>query len=114
MQSALASGLLIDLILGLVVLEALALAAWRQMSGRGLQTWDLIGNLAAGACLLLALRAALTGQGWTWIAFWLAASLPAHLFDLRRRLRAPTGEEKYSIGTRAWTGSKPEKDYDPV
>jgi O-antigen/teichoic acid export membrane protein len=46
---------------------------------------DLLANAAAGACLLLALRAALTGAGWAWVAAALCAALIAHLFDLVRR-----------------------------
>ena len=38
-----------------------------------------------GALILLAVRAALTGAGWPWVAAALAASFPAHLLDLRRR-----------------------------
>jgi hypothetical protein len=41
--------------------------------------------LAPGACLVLAVRAAMTGAGWMWIALWLLASLPFHLADLARR-----------------------------
>jgi hypothetical protein len=45
-------------------------------------------NLAAGACLLLALRAALTQAGWPWVALFLTAALVAHIGDFRRRLSA--------------------------
>jgi hypothetical protein len=41
--------------------------------------------LLPGACLLLALRAALTGAPWPWVAAFLAASFPFHLADLTRR-----------------------------
>jgi len=78
------SGRIVDLILLLVVLEALGLAWW--LRGRG-GILPLLPNLAAGACLLLALRAALVGAGWPWIAAPLAASLAAHLADLGTRLR---------------------------
>jgi hypothetical protein len=42
-------------------------------------------RLLPGALMLLALRAALLGLCWPWIALALAASFPAHLADLRRR-----------------------------
>lgn len=42
----------------------------------------MIGNLLAGAFLLLALRCALTGAGWLWIALWLLAALLAHVADI--------------------------------
>jgi hypothetical protein len=41
--------------------------------------------MLAGAGLLLALRAALTGAAWHMIAAWLLAGLAAHLFDLYLR-----------------------------
>jgi hypothetical protein len=85
MQSLLASGRLIDLILLGTLLEFLLLLLWRRRTGRGLPAAELALNLAAGAALLLALRAALTGAGWTWIAAWLAAALLAHLLHLRQR-----------------------------
>ena len=39
-------------------------------------------RLLPGALMMLALRAALTGAGWPWIALALALSYPAHLADL--------------------------------
>ncbi|WP_010218336.1 hypothetical protein [Sphingomonas sp. PAMC 26621] len=42
-------------------------------------------RLLPGALMMLALRAALTGAAWWWIALALAASFPAHLADLMRR-----------------------------
>ena len=41
--------------------------------------------LAPGASLALALRAALKGGAWPWTAVFLAATLPLHLADMRRR-----------------------------
>ena len=46
---------------------------------------DVLFAIAPGACLILALRAALTGSNWIWIAAPLAVSLPFHLADLARR-----------------------------
>lgn len=80
-----ASGRIVDAILAFMVLEALLLVAYRSRTGRGIATADLLANLAAGATLLLALRAALTGGPWTWVAGALAAALVAHVADLARR-----------------------------
>lgn len=74
-----------DLILALVVLEAVGLIAFHRLTGRGLPPADLLGFLLSGVCLLLALRAALADASWVWIAFWLTAALFAHLGDLARR-----------------------------
>jgi hypothetical protein len=80
-----ATGRVVDLILGLVVLEAVLLLAWRWRSGGGLALIDIAANLAAGAFLMLALRSALVGDPWTSTAPWLLAGLTAHLLDLWRR-----------------------------
>ncbi len=76
---------LIDAILGLVALEAIGLAALHRLTGRGPALSGIAGNLAAGACLLLALRAVLLVRPASVVGAWLALSLVAHLADLRRR-----------------------------
>lgn len=81
------NGRIVDLILALVAVEFVALVAYRRMTYRGIAALDLVFNLLAGICLLLALRAALAGSGWLWIAVWLSAALVAHLADLARRWR---------------------------
>jgi len=43
--------------------------------------------LLPGAMLVLALRAALSGGAWPWIAVFLFLALPLHLLDLTRRWR---------------------------
>jgi hypothetical protein len=80
-----ASGRIIDLILGLMVLEALTLVAYRKVAGRGIGAAQLSVNLGAGACLLLALRAALTGTEWSVVAVALAAAGFMHVLDIRGR-----------------------------
>lgn len=85
MAELFSSGRIVDLVLGFMVLEVLILALYRRIAGGGIGTPDLLANIAAGACMLLALRAALTGQSWVWVAAALSASLLAHLFDISRR-----------------------------
>ena len=71
-----------DLVLGFVVLEAIVLlAAWRY-TGRGLRPREIVSALVPGACLMLALRAALAQQPEFAIAGWLVAALVSHLTDL--------------------------------
>jgi hypothetical protein len=82
-----ASGRIVDLILAFIAVEAAMLAAWRARTGRGLALADIAANLLAGAFLLLAMRMALAGAAWFWIAACLLASLAAHVGDLRRRMR---------------------------
>jgi hypothetical protein len=80
-----ASGRVVDLILGLMVLEAVVLLAWRRRTGSGIAPLDLVINLCAGALLLLALRAAIIASDPLAAAPFLAAALVAHLADLARR-----------------------------
>jgi hypothetical protein len=86
MRDLYASGHVIDAILLLVALEFAVLAWRRRRAARpAAAIADIALALAPGACLLLALRAALTGAPWTLIAAWLAAALPFHIADLIRR-----------------------------
>lgn len=85
MEALFQSGLVADLILAVIALEALAIAACRRLLGTGPRLARLLPTLVSGACLLLALRAALIGAAWTGIAPWLVAALVAHAVDLRLR-----------------------------
>jgi len=86
-EALLQGGRAIDLVLGFVVLEAVALyAAWR-LAGRGLPPPAIVSCLVPGACLMLALRAALDGQSRIAIAGWLLAALVSHIADLAGRWR---------------------------
>jgi hypothetical protein len=79
------NGRVIDLILVFMALEGVILWRYRHATGRGVRASSLIATLFAGASLLLALRGALTGSSWEWVAAWLTAGLVAHLYDLRCR-----------------------------
>jgi len=79
------SGQLVELVLALVALEAAALLFYRFRTGRGPEPLGLVFNLAAGAALMLALRAALQEAGWTQVAAFLVLALIAHIADLARR-----------------------------
>lgn len=85
MAELIASGRIADVILAFMVLEAAVLYAYRRRTGRGIASVDLAINLLAGASLLLALRAALVGAAWPWIAACVVAALLTHLADLGRR-----------------------------
>jgi hypothetical protein len=87
MRTLFASGHIIDLILLAVAAEAVGLAIWHRRTGRGPTPAALFGLLLPGVCLLAALREALAGAWWVWIAAWLLAALVAHLRDLAHRWR---------------------------
>ncbi|GJE54667.1 MULTISPECIES: hypothetical protein [Methylobacterium] len=108
MPELFASGRIVDGILVLVALEAVALLVWRWRRGRGPSPLALIGNLASGASLMLAVRAALTGADWTVIAGFLLASLVAHLTDLCLRLRDEQPEALRRRSQSSEPGTSPE------
>lgn len=87
MSEFFASGRAIDLVLLVMLLEGLLLGVLFRRRGIGVVPADLLPMLLAGACLLLALRAALTQAPWPWVAGWVTLALFAHLADLRRRWR---------------------------
>jgi hypothetical protein len=87
MSELFVTGRIVDLILVAMLLEGALLFWWHRRTGRGLPVDLIATTLLAGGFLLLALRAALTGATWPWVALWLFAGLVAHLADLWRRLR---------------------------
>ena len=87
MAALFATGRIVDVILLVVVVEAAATLIWHRRTGRGLTGAETLGLLLPGVCLLAALRAALVGAWFGWIAAWLLAAFAAHLHDLARRWR---------------------------
>ncbi len=81
------SGRIVDLLMVLMTLEAALLWAYRRKTGRGVPAFGLVANLAAGAGLQMALRAALTHAGWEMTILWLLVALAAHVADLASRWR---------------------------
>jgi hypothetical protein len=106
MAELFATGRIVDLILVLMIAETLVLAGYRYMTGRGISIMPLLTNMAAGACLMLALRAALAGAPWTLIAIALGAAFGMHALDLRgrwpsspvARRATPAGPDGFSVG----------------
>ena len=84
MSALFASGQIVDLILGLTLLEAGFVAFYHLRTGRGPVLAPFLVNLVSGMWLLLAVRCALGGAWWGWVALCLLGSLVAHLADLRR------------------------------
>ncbi len=79
MEHFFASGRAIDVVLAVLVAEA----AWLALSRHRLLA--IFAALMPAVLMMLALRAALTGMAWPWIAVPLAAAFPVHLLDLRLR-----------------------------
>lgn len=83
MSGFFAGGHVADLILIVMAVEA-AWLLWRKRP-----PLEVLLTLGPGACLMLALRAALVGCDWPWIALPLTAAFPLHLLDLARRRPPP-------------------------
>lgn len=82
------SGRIIDLILLFILVECVFLAVWRRPA---LRLVELLPNILSGAALMLAVRCALVGARWEWVALSLLGALLAHLADLGLRLRRAAG-----------------------
>ena len=80
---------MVDALLAFVLLEALVMYAWHRRTGGGLAPRAIVSVLLPGACLMLALRAALAAQGGAVIAGWLLAALLARLLADRQLRVAP-------------------------
>ena len=81
-----ASQTLVDVALVITLVEVIVL--WilsRRRSGRGIAIRALIANVGAGLFLMLAVRAALVGAAWPWLAGLFAAAGVSHAVDLALR-----------------------------
>lgn len=88
MRELFSSGLIVDLIIVFVIVEWAAIVMYRARTGRGIPPLAITANLLAAVFLMLALRAALVGAHWQWMAAALTGALAAHLVDLAQRWRA--------------------------
>jgi hypothetical protein len=83
MEAFYTSGAIADLMIGCILLEALALALRRPRQLR--PAWP---SLCAGVSVALAMRCALTHAPWPWLILCFAAAGAAHSVDVVRRWRA--------------------------
>ena len=79
------SGRIVDVALVFLVAETIVVAVLYRTRGHGVRIPSLLVNAGAGGSLMLALRAALTGAGWHWIAAFLVSALVFHVADLAER-----------------------------
>ena len=84
-QRLITSGHIVDIALIFIIIEFVVLATRASLTPTLERLLALVLALGPGACLMLAVRCALTNAGPIWVAFWLAASLPLHLVDIARR-----------------------------
>ena len=80
MAGIFASGRAVDVVIAVMAIKIGYLIAFRRR-----RTGSVLRAFLPGVLILLALRVALTGGAWWWVALFLGASFPPHLADLRRR-----------------------------
>lgn len=90
-MSRLPASALADLVLAVMLLEAIALFVYGTRTGRGMPVTQIWGMLLPGALLVAAGRVALAGGHPLVVMTLLGAALCAHAADLRRRWRAAAG-----------------------
>ena len=79
MEQFFASGRAVDVVLAVLVIEAL----WLRLRA---QKWaDIIPALLPAILMMLGLRAALTGMEWPFISLPWALAFPVHVYDMHRR-----------------------------
>ena len=79
------SGRVVDVAIVITLIEGIALAVYFRSTGNGVAPRHYALNMAAGLCLMLALRFALTGSGWVLVALCLSASGVIHALDIVSR-----------------------------
>ncbi len=79
------NGLILDVLLVGMVLEATALFIYHRLTGRGLAGRVVLPYLGSGVAILLAWRVALGGAWWGWVSLCLSMGGLLHLVDLRQR-----------------------------
>ena len=79
------SGRIVDVVIAITIIEGIALAIYYRRTGNGVAPRHFVLNMAAGLCLMMALRFALTDAGWMMVALCLSASGIIHTLDLVSR-----------------------------
>ena len=82
LEHAFTSGHIADLMLVMLALEAAIVVALARRPGHFSSGGKLLASLAAGACLVFALRGALTDAAWQSVAACLILALVAHVVEL--------------------------------
>ncbi len=78
---------LIDAVIVFTLIECLLLLAYHRSTGKGVAPRDFLANMAAGLCLMLALRCLAADLGVAWVVLCLLAAGVAHGVDIMRRWR---------------------------
>ena len=86
MEQFITSGAVTVVILCVLVIEAVIVSVYLVRRNQKPRLPGFLAGLAAGGCLVLALREALTNGGWVMIAIFLTLSFLAHAIELALKL----------------------------
>jgi hypothetical protein len=75
---------LVAIVIGVTLVEGVALWAWRRSTGAGVPAKHFVANWVSGLCLMGAVYAALSGAPLAVVALGLMASGAAHWIDVWR------------------------------
>lgn len=87
---------MVDIVIVVTVLEAVALWLYHHRTGKGLAVRDFLPALLSGLLLMFALRLHTADSAWMPTAALLAGAGVFHTLDLRRRWRR-TGHQRHAI-----------------
>ncbi|MBL9024805.1 MAG: hypothetical protein JNL21_21595 [Myxococcales bacterium] len=87
MEALYRSGAILDLAIAITTIELVLLLVASARGKIALKPGEAIGQVLAGLCLMIALRAHVAGLDYRLTLVILTAALPAHGYDLARRLR---------------------------
>ncbi len=90
LEELILSGRIVDLMLVVISVEVIAVLLYRRLRGGGIAALPLLMNVGAGGSLMVALKFALSGAPWTWLAGSLIASLVFHVTDQALRWQRAT------------------------
>ena len=85
LEELITTGRIVDIMVLFIVIEVALILLVRRLRGGAIAPLPLLTNIGAGGSLMLALRADLTGAGWTWVAVFLVSALVFHVADLAIR-----------------------------
>jgi hypothetical protein len=100
LERLLAGGSVVDLAIAWILVEIAVLALRRPAGLRA-----ALPNLCAGLGLALALRAAVTGAGLSWVLLFMAAAGVAHVWEMVVRERAARAASQARAEVRPWRGA---------
>lgn len=94
LESLITSGRIVDIMLLFVVIEAVLISLCSYRSKKLASALPLMITIAAGASLMMAMRATFMASAWPIVAAFLLAAMVFHIVDLVARLKGPGNRDR--------------------